>query len=175
MLATQLIKENIQALLRERGVHAKDLASWCRRGESWISKILTEPKRRIPSIYFDRIADFFGVAVYELFQPGRSTWERRQAHERRSGDDRRKGHRHRAMLNLTAAIEPYRPHQLPVLTPSEQRLLKRVRASPDLEARILALFDAPAQKGSVLQPAHGVRQRRTAERPARRDKAKTPA
>lgn len=84
-----LLKENIDALLSDRHLRRKDLAQWCRRSESWLSQIFTSPERNVPLKYLDRIADFFNVSVYQLFQPGISQrFERRKA-ERRSGKDRR--------------------------------------------------------------------------------------
>jgi hypothetical protein len=93
MQANLLLKTNIDALLRARGQTRKDLAFWCRRTESWISKAFRDPNRSIPLRYFDRIADFFGLATYQLFQPGITPYtERRSKRERRSGIDRRLSH-----------------------------------------------------------------------------------
>lgn len=90
MKASQLLKQNIDRLLRARGQTRKDLAMYCRRTESWISQIFTQEDRGIPLKYLDRIADFFGLATYQLFQPGISSLtERRTGRERRSGMDRR--------------------------------------------------------------------------------------
>jgi len=85
-----LLKHNIEYLLAERHQKRRDLAQWCRRSESWLSNIFTNDERNIPLKYLDRIADFFGLATYQLFQPGLSglVTERRRA-ERRSGKDRR--------------------------------------------------------------------------------------
>ena len=90
MRANLLLKTNIQSLLRARGNNQKDLAQWCRRSESWLSHIFKDPDREIPTKYLDRIADFFGLATYQLFQPGvgRST-ERRTGMDRRQGGERR--------------------------------------------------------------------------------------
>jgi hypothetical protein len=84
-----ILKDNIDALLAERHQRRKDLAIWCRRSESWLSQIFTSAERNVPLKYLDRIAEFFGLATYQLFQPGISQrYERRKA-ERRSGKDRR--------------------------------------------------------------------------------------
>lgn len=91
--ANLLMKQNVRALLRVRGATQKDLADWCRKGESWLSKILDEKpenKREFPMKYFDRIADFLGVQTYQLFQPGISGLsERRKGSDRRIGAERR--------------------------------------------------------------------------------------
>jgi hypothetical protein len=86
MKASALLKANIDALLRARHQTRHDLASWCRRSDAWLSKILGKDNRNIPLEYLDRMADFFGLATYQLFQPGISP-----LHERRKGLDRRKG------------------------------------------------------------------------------------
>ncbi len=103
------MKRNIETLLKARGHHRKDLAQWCRRSESWISKIMGEDNREVPMKYFDRIADFFGIAVYQLFQPGiNALTERRKVPERRKGIDRRIGKggltRESPTSNLTALV-----------------------------------------------------------------------
>lgn len=91
--AQYVLKQNIDALLKSRGYRRKDLAIWCRRTESWLSQILTKPNRNLPIHYLDRIADFFGLVAYQLFQPGMAgTAERRKGGDRRSGVDRRLSH-----------------------------------------------------------------------------------
>ena len=85
MRATLLLKENVQDLLRRHGYTQRDLAQYCRCTESWLSHIYADADRAIPSKYLDSIADFFGLAVYQLFLPGVS-----RSTERRSGLDRRK-------------------------------------------------------------------------------------
>lgn len=84
-----LLKENIDTLLADRHLRRKDLAQWCRRSEAWLSQIFTSPERNVPLKYLDRIADFFHLATYQLFQPGISQRSERRRGERRSGKDRR--------------------------------------------------------------------------------------
>jgi hypothetical protein len=110
MKATLLIKHNVQTLLRVRHQSRKDLAQWCYKSESWISKILKEPRREFSIRDVDRMADFFGIATYQLFQPGISSLtERRRGTDRRTGRDRRVGNSHRVMLGVGAEIERVRP------------------------------------------------------------------
>jgi hypothetical protein len=91
--ATRLLKSNIDALLRARRQTRHDLAMWCRRSDPWLSKILsespTDQARGVPLKYLDRIADFFGLAAYQLLQPGLTGLLERRKAERRSGKDRR--------------------------------------------------------------------------------------
>ena len=90
MQANALMKYNVSALLRARGLTQKDLAQWCRRSQGWISKILKEDRREFPMKYWDRIGDFFGIAAYQLLQPGIAGMaERRKGGDRRAGRDRR--------------------------------------------------------------------------------------
>jgi hypothetical protein len=128
MHANRLMKSNVDALLRARGQSRKDLAIWCRKTESWISKIMGEEQREFPMKYFDRIADFFGIATYQLLQPGITPLtERRSKLPRRSGQDRRI-----SVLYLTGAPRP----QLSVaLEPDEVARLQRMRllVEPDLQ------------------------------------------
>ncbi len=88
--ASFLLKQNIDYLLKERRHTQKALARWCGRDESWLSHLLRNPNRGVPLKYLDRIADFFGIATYQLFQPGIAPLgERRKRGERRGGKDRR--------------------------------------------------------------------------------------
>lgn len=110
MKALPLIKHNIDTLLKARGQTRRDLASWVRQSankrliDPWISHIFTNPDAEIQTKYLDRIADFFGIAVYQLFQPGISPLtERRKGGDRRSGRDRRVSH---VTSQLHAALSP---------------------------------------------------------------------
>src|SRR5689334_8872425 len=98
--AQELLKHNIDALLAARGQTRPELARWCRRSRSWLDKAFSETRREIPLKYLDRIADFFGIATYQLFQPGISPLT-----ERRGGRDRRSG-RERRISNASAAAQP---------------------------------------------------------------------
>src|SRR3990167_1597702 len=99
MRANALLKENVATLLRVRGQSRKSLAHWCYRSESWISKVFAEDRREFSLKDLDRIADFFGFATYQLFQPGISLQtERRHGIERRKGHDRRQSHQQREAL-----------------------------------------------------------------------------
>src|SRR5262245_57747004 len=93
MNANQLLKHNIDALLKARRRKRKDLARWCGCSEAWISKIFRYVDREIPLKYLDRIADFFELTPYQLFHPGLSpVTDRRSGRGRRSGKDRRVAH-----------------------------------------------------------------------------------
>lgn len=89
MISTlNLFRQNVSALLANRGQNMADLAFHCGHDKSWASKILRGD--RDPQLAdFDRIADFFGLYVYQLLQPGISPLLERRIGERRTGRDRR--------------------------------------------------------------------------------------
>lgn len=92
MKASDLFKQNIDSILRARGQSRHELAVHCRRTDPWLSKILGKDDRNVPMKYLDRMAGFFGLAVYQLFQPGISPLtERRRGLDRRQKHDRRIG------------------------------------------------------------------------------------
>lgn len=109
MKAEQLVKTNVAALLKIHHKHQKDLAQWCHRGESWISKIFKEQRREFPNKYLDRIADFFGLATYQLFQPGISRESERRRTNRRIGKERRISAELRLMQETAAEVDRVRP------------------------------------------------------------------
>ncbi len=111
--ALHLIRTNISALLYARKQSQVDLASWMRRDKSWLNKFLNGT-REVQLKDLDRIADFFGLATYQLFQPGVSpATERRSGRERRSGHDRRVSHAHREMQALAHELDRVRPRRKP--------------------------------------------------------------
>lgn len=130
MKANALVKANIDALLKQRHLTRKDLAQWCRKSESWISKVMTEDRREFPMKHLDRIADFFGMSAYQLFQPGLSSGS-----ERRTGLDRRKG-RDRRVSALNLQVRESVSSLVASITPAEVADLIRARtlsgASRDL-------------------------------------------
>lgn len=98
MKAHLILKQNIETLLRSRGQTRRDLAQHVlqtldKRADSWISHIFGKKgyhTRVVPAQYLDRIAAFFGLEVYQLFQPGISPLaERRSPSDRRTLADRR--------------------------------------------------------------------------------------
>lgn len=108
MKAPRILAENISSLLRARGQTQHDLASWCHHTDVWLSKFL-KGGREIQLKDLDRIADFFGIATYQLFQPGISPLtERRKGGDRRDGRDRRVSHAFRHMTEATRSIESTR-------------------------------------------------------------------
>ncbi len=83
-----IFRENVAALLRERGADGATLAFACGHDKSWASKVLTG-EREIRMSDIDLVADFFGMSAYQLLQPGVAMLTERRVGERRSGEDRR--------------------------------------------------------------------------------------
>lgn len=125
MRADRLLRQNIDTLLKARGQTRTELAAWCGRSRSWLSKIFNESndpsdRRGINLKYLDKIADFFGLAAYQLFQPGISPLtERRSGHDRRSGQDRRISARNQRL--------PATPIRQIDITPEDEALLAALR------------------------------------------------
>lgn len=106
--ATRLLSLNISALLRARGNKQKDLSEWCHHSEVWLSKFL-KGDREMQLKDLDRVADFFGLATYQLFQPGiASSTERRSGSDRRTARERRIGQSKRLLGELADTIDAAR-------------------------------------------------------------------
>lgn len=147
MQANRLMKQNIDALLRARGQTRKDLAVWCRKTESWISKIMREERREFPMKYFDRIADFFGIATYQLIQPGITPLtERRSKLSRRSGQDRR-------ISNLRLSRDTP-PEFVVALDPDEIARIQRIRllSAHDRQKLDESLIEAQRRRVTTAAP-----------------------
>lgn len=87
-----VLRENVRALLAARNESQTSLAQYCGHDKSWLNKFLNEGRGlQLPDL--DRIAAFFGIEPYQLFQPGISRLtERRSGVDRRTNTDRRIGH-----------------------------------------------------------------------------------
>lgn len=101
------MRNNVRALLYARKESQADLASWLKHSRSWINKFLNG-ERQVQLKDLDRIADFFGLATYQLFQPGISPITERRIQERRKGRDRRIGHAGRELRALATVVDKAR-------------------------------------------------------------------
>lgn len=100
---SEQLRQNITALFAARKETPSQLAFALKKHRSWMTRFLNGERHELQLKDLDKIAEFFGVATYQLFQPGISALtERRRATERRSGRDRRVGHTQRAMLGTVA-------------------------------------------------------------------------
>lgn len=136
--ANLLLKQNIDGLLHDRGYTRKDLAQWCHRTEGWISKIFRKGEREIPLKYLDRIADFFGLQAWQLFQPGIT-----QASERRKRLDRR----HRAERRVANRME--------MLNLQESRQMSEKRTHANITLGVDSASSAIHGEGAASIPSAG--------------------
>lgn len=149
--AHYLLKQNVDTLLKARRQKRKELAKYCRRSESWLSQILRRPDRNLPLKYLDRMADFFGLAAYQLFQPGISPLtERRSGRDRRSGIERRIS-RVQEMLQPVPSLEDL-TKELRTMSPEQYRVwAHRLRAASTLAGQGLSA-EAPPDHLSKDKP-----------------------
>lgn len=98
-----VLRENIRALLDARKEDQKTLADWCGHDKSWMNKFLNEG-RGIRVGDFDKIASFFGIEVYQLFQPGISRVTERRKGDRRIDRERRIGVQARLASSLQLEV-----------------------------------------------------------------------
>lgn len=104
-----LIRQNVAALLAARHETQTALAQWVGHKKSWINKFLNEG-REVQLKDLDRIAAFFGIETYQLFQPGISRLtERRSQIDRRVTRERRIGHTGRLLSTLQQELNKV-PH-----------------------------------------------------------------
>lgn len=102
--ALNQLRQNIQTLLLIRKEEQKTLAFAMGVHPTTINKFL-KGTRELQLADLDKVADFFGIATYQLFQPGIAPLtERRSRIDRRSGKDRRIGHQMRIMRPLMSEI-----------------------------------------------------------------------
>lgn len=179
MRANPLLKANIDGLLRVQHRRKKDLAAFCWKSESWLTKILTESRRDVSIVDLDRIAEFFGRHVYELFQPGIvGVAERRSGLERRTAKaDRRKTSPVRGMLPTAVEAQQYRPRQRTAIDgvpPDQLETFHRLTA--EYERQIAALLSGAADARHETAMAGKIVPRpRSHDRDPRRPRAGAPA
>jgi transcriptional regulator with XRE-family HTH domain len=143
-----IARENIRTLLQARNETQTLLARYCGHDKSWLNKFLNEG-RGVQIGDLDKVAAFFGIEVYQLFQPGitRLT-ERRSQADRRLGHERRIGHTNRLIsylqteLNkvphLAAPLSPGVPNASTLVAPSVPPAVQSILA--EAEARIAAIY-----------------------------------
>ena len=137
--ALYLLRRNIAELLRTRKESQHSLAFSLGHDKSWLNKFLNG-EREIQLRDLDKVADFFGLSPYQLFQPGITAFtERRLGTERRTGRDRRVGHAARQALRVDSDVQrahPRRKGEAYALSSNEMALIDHARelAPADFEA-----------------------------------------
>lgn len=161
MKARLLLARNIHAVLTARGEDQSGIARWCRRKPSWMNKILAG-KRPMHIDDFDRVADYLGLSVYQLFQPGISALtERRKRPERRTGRDRRVGHAQR-IVALQAPRPQVIPDEAATVPTAANELHALVSEFSDRLNRLLEAEDARGQAPRTRKTLSPSRSRRRA-------------
>lgn len=146
--ALYLLRRNITALLLARKESQQSLAFSLGHHKTWLNKFLNGD-REIQFKDLDKIADFFGISAYQLFQPGiADLTERRSGKDRRSGRERRIGHTGRAFLRVDAAVGTAHPRRDTItLTGTELQLIEHLRQQPpDATERVLGLISGIREK-----------------------------
>ena len=163
-----VLRQNVRWLLTDRKESEATLAQWLGfKHRSSLNKFLNNERAGFQMARLDRLGAFFGLPVYQLFQPGISRLTERRTRERRTGHERRIGHTPRVMLGL-AALAPYRPSE-PLVgearhgVPSPDVAAEALRLTREYEGKLSALLQTPdvgrqapaARKRLPKPPANG--------------------
>lgn len=150
--ALYILRANVRALLAKRKESEALLAlALGFKHRSSLNKFLNSERAGFQMSRLDKLAAFFGLPVYQLFQPGISPLaERRISGERRSKAERRIGHSHRVMLHTAAEIDSHRPvrkgESHVAVVASSPTLVALTKLTAEYERRITALL-AQAESG----------------------------
>lgn len=171
-----ILRRNIRELLMRRKESETVLAQYLGfKSRSSVNKFLNNARAGFHMERLDRLAAFFGLPVYQLFQPGISALtERRHSGERRSGRDRRIGHSDRLMLQAGANIAEVRQRMSGGGAGDGSRLVSAQTASlrqliAEMERRLADILETPdagrqTTRASETEPKTRAR-RRTAGGP----------
>lgn len=162
MKARLLLARNLHAILTARGQNQTDLAQWCHKKSSWINKILAGT-RPLHIDDFDRVADFCGLNVYQLFSPGVShLTERRRLVDRRGAKERRIGHVNRIIEEKRPAATGD-PH-VPAAATISNDLRRDLSALAQHVTAVLRQADAGGQAPPARAHVTKMRRRRRVSR-----------
>jgi hypothetical protein len=111
--ALHILRQNVRVLLlKRRESEALLSAALGFKHRSSLNKFLNNDRAGFQLWRLDRLAAFFGLPVYQLFQPGISPLtERRRSGERRCGQDRRISHAQRQLRAVATELESVRPQR----------------------------------------------------------------
>ena len=121
MKSQRILRQNIAAILRARGMTPADLAKACGLSRSWATKVFKERRdpreqRPITMQHLEKFVEVLGLSAYQLFQPGIShLTERRKGRDRRSGQDRR--------IDARRSGLPSTPIRQLAVTPEDEAIL----------------------------------------------------
>ena len=126
MKSQRILRQNIAAILRARGMTPADLAKVCGLSRSWATKVFKERRdprdqRQITMQHLEKFVEVLGLSAYQLFQPGIShLTERRKGKDRRSGQDRR--------IDARRSDLPSTPIRQLSVTPEDEAILAELHA-----------------------------------------------
>lgn len=146
------LRLNIEDLLLTRKESQKALADHMGVHPTTINKFL-KGTREVQLADLDAIADFFGVATYQLFQPGISALTERRASDRRTGRDRRIGHDVRQARRLTATLPPAKDGRRAPQVVATSPALEEFHRLADEYARRLRTLLSQAESGGQTATA----------------------
>lgn len=157
MRAHRLLAENVVALLKKRGYSKADLAQWMIKSKPWVSDFLNHGTGwKIADL--DRISDFLGVPVFQLFQPGISERaERRAGVDRRHTPERRVTHHARIAAELDSRLHPQRKEFAHGPSTPLRQLVVEFEARAN---RLLSEAESRGQATAARPPVSGPRPRR---------------
>jgi transcriptional regulator with XRE-family HTH domain len=151
--ALHILRLNVRAGLLKRGESEAQLATNLGfKHRSSLNKFLNSERAGFQMRRLDKMAAFFGVAVYQLFQPGTSELTDRRHSQRRSGQDRRIGHQYRHMTASANTIEDARPHRRGQhdIVPDSVRTIRQLLRDLEREfTTILSTQDARRQAAAA--------------------------
>lgn len=157
MRAHRLLAENVVALLKKRGYSKADLAQWMIKSKPWVSDFLNHGTGwKIADL--DRISDFLGVPVFQLFQPGISDRaERRAGVDRRQSSERRITHHERMAAELESRLHPLRKEPMHGPSSTVRQLVAEFEARLN---RVVSQAESRGQATAARPPVPGPRTRR---------------
>lgn len=133
-----ILRQNVNSLLGARKESASLLAQYLGfKHRSSMTKFLKNNRAGFEMWRLDKLADFFGLPVYQLFQPGISRLtERRSGFDRRTGQERRVGHAGRLLSHLQEEL-----NKVPRLASTRGADQHGPRAVPPALSAIVADFE----------------------------------
>jgi transcriptional regulator with XRE-family HTH domain len=146
--ALNQLRQNVESLLFRRKENQKTLADATGIDPTTLNKFL-RGTREIQLKDLDAIADFFGIATYQLFQPGIAPLTERRVGERRRGQERRIGHQARELHRVEAGVNHARRRhpdlgEKPALSSADVHEFHRIAV--DLERRLGTIVQASAPR-----------------------------
>lgn len=103
MDALNVLRLNIESLLKQDRIQQKSLADALGHHKSWINKFLKGTRPQLSLVDLPVIANFFGVEVHQLFTPGATAIT-----DRRQGAERRQAARQGRQTSVSAAAADLR-------------------------------------------------------------------